>query len=45
MGIYGLNVCKASGHSMRAFNHEADIYQVVTHTTTIAVERENIVMK
>ena len=30
LGIYGSNLCKASGHSMRAFNHEAGIYQVVT---------------
>ena len=30
MGIYGSNVRIASRHSMRAFNHEASIYLVVT---------------
>ena len=30
MGIYGLNVRKGPGHSIRAFNQEASIYQVVT---------------
>ena len=28
--IYGSNLHKVSRHSMRAFNHEAGIYQVVT---------------
>ena len=30
MGIYAKNVHKTSGHTMRAFNHEAGIYQVLT---------------
>ena len=30
LGIYGSNLSKASRQSMRAFNHEAGIYQVVT---------------
>ena len=30
LGIYGLNVRKGPGHSIRAFNQEASIYQVVT---------------
>ena len=30
MGIYTKNVHKVSGHTMRVFNHEAGIYQVLT---------------
>ena len=30
MGIYTKNLQKTSGHTLRAFNHETGVYQVVT---------------
>ena len=45
MEIFNKNAQKTAGHTLRNFNHETGVYQVVTLTTTIEVEGETTVMK
>ena len=45
MEIYNKNEQKIAGHTLRNFNHEEGVYQVVIHTTTIEVEGETTIMK
>ena len=44
MEIYNKNEQKIVGHTLRNFNHEEGVYQVITRTMTIEVEGETTVM-